>query len=45
MWGSLELIESLSLRLDIPKNYIVIGTPGNAFPHRVEKLGGVRLVI
>jgi amino acid transporter len=40
-----ELIEALSQRLRVPKNYMFIGTPGDRFPHRVEDLGGVRLVI
>jgi amino acid transporter len=40
-----ELIERLSRRLGVPKNYMFIGTPGDHFPHRVEDLGGVRLVI
>jgi len=40
-----ELIERLSRRLGVPKNYMFIGTPGDRFPHRVEDLGGVRLVI
>ncbi|RYZ77700.1 MAG: APC family permease [Proteobacteria bacterium] len=38
-------IESLSKRLAIEKNRMFIGTPGNKFPHRVEKLGGVRVII
>ena len=40
-----ELVESLSRRLDIPKNYMFIGTPGDRFPHRIEDLGGVRVVL
>ena len=40
-----ELIERLSRRLGVPKNYMFIGTPGDAFPHEVEKLGGVRLIL
>jgi amino acid transporter len=40
-----ELIEALSQRLRVPKNYMFIGTPGDRFPHRIEDLGGVRLVI
>ena len=40
-----ELIEALSRRLRIPKNYMFIGTPGDRFPHRVEELGGVRLIL
>jgi hypothetical protein len=40
-----ELIERLSRRLKVPKNYMFIGTPSDAFPHRVSDLGGVRLII
>lgn len=40
-----ELIERLSARLKVPKNYMFIGTPGDRFPHRVEALGGVRLIL
>ncbi|MCB9728286.1 MAG: APC family permease [Deltaproteobacteria bacterium] len=40
-----ELIEALSQRLEVPKNYMFIGTPGDRFPHRLETLGGVRVVI
>jgi hypothetical protein len=40
-----ELVESLSRRLGIPKNYMFIGTPGDRFPHRIEDLGGVRVVL
>ena len=40
-----EIVESLSRRLDIPKNYMFIGTPGDRFPHRIEDLGGVRVVL
>jgi hypothetical protein len=40
-----ELIERLSQRLGVPKNYMFIGTPGDRFPHRIEELGGVRLII
>jgi len=39
------LIELLAKRLDVPKNYMFIGTPGDHFPHRIEELGGVRLVL
>jgi len=39
------LIELLAERLDVPKNYMFIGTPGNEFPHRIEALGGVRLIL
>jgi amino acid transporter len=40
-----EIIEGLSRRLRVPKNYMFIGTPGDRFPHRVEALGGVRLIL
>ncbi len=40
-----QLIERLSQRLGVPKNYMFIGTPGDRFPHRIEDLGGVRLIL
>ena len=40
-----ELIEHLSIRLKVPKNYMFIGTPGDRFPHEIESLGGVRLIM
>ena len=40
-----ELIERLSRRLGVPKNYMFIGTPGDRFPHELSELGGVRLVM
>lgn len=40
-----ETIEAISRRFKIPKNYMFIGTPGDHFPHRIEELGGVRLVL
>ncbi|HKX26181.1 MAG TPA: amino acid permease, partial [Blastocatellia bacterium] len=40
-----ELIERLSRRLGVPKNYMFIGTPGDHFPHRISDLGGVRLIM
>jgi amino acid transporter len=39
------LIELLSARLGVPKNYMFIGTPSDRFSHRVEQLGGVRLIL
>lgn len=39
------LIEQLSKRFDVPKNYMFIGTPGNRFPHNIAELGGVRAVL
>jgi len=40
-----ELVEALSERLQVPKNHMFIGTPGDRFPHRIEDLGGVRVVL
>lgn len=40
-----ELIEGLSRRLGVEKNYMFIGTPGDRFPHRIEELGGVRVIL
>ena len=40
-----ELIESLSRRLGVTKNYMFIGTPGDRFPHRIEDFGGVRVIL
>lgn len=39
------LIERLSRRLSIPKNYMFIGTPSDRFPHSLDSLGGVRLIM
>ncbi len=40
-----ELIERLSKRLNVPKNYMFIGTPSHKFPHDLADLGGVRLIL
>lgn len=40
-----ELIEKLSRELEVPKNYMFLGTPGDRFPHNIAELGGVRLII
>jgi len=40
-----DLIEALSRRLGVPKNYMFIGTPGDDFAHELVTLGGVRLII
>jgi len=40
-----QLVEALSRRLGVPKNYMFIGTPGDRFPHRIEDLGGVRVIL
>ena len=40
-----ELIEELSKKWQIPKNFMFIGSPGDKFPYRVSELGGVRLIM
>ncbi len=40
-----EKVEELSKRWNIPKNFMFISTPGERFSHRVEDLGGVRLIM
>jgi hypothetical protein len=40
-----ELIDKLSKRWQVPKNFMFIGSPGDHFPYRLEELGGVRLII
>jgi amino acid transporter len=40
-----QLIEQLSRRLNVPKNYMFIGTPGDRFPHNIAELGGVRVIM
>jgi hypothetical protein len=40
-----ELIDALSKYLKVPKNQMFIGTPGDHFPHRIEHLGGVRVIL
>jgi amino acid transporter len=40
-----HLIEELSLKWNIPKNFMFIGSPGDHFPYQVSQLGGVRLII
>jgi amino acid transporter len=40
-----ELVEQLSNRLGIPKNMMFMGTPGGEFPHEIDALGGVRVII
>ena len=39
------LIKELSKKWDIPTNFMFIGSPSDKFPHRIEELGGVRLII
>lgn len=40
-----EIIQELSTKWNIPINFMFIGSPGDEFPHKVEDLGGVRLII
>lgn len=40
-----ELIEELSQKWCIPKNFMFIGSPGDRFPYQISELGGVRLII
>ena len=40
-----ELIDELSKKWNIPKNFMFIGSPGDKFSYRVSELGGVRLVM
>lgn len=40
-----QKVDELSLRWNIPKNFMFISSPGEHFSHRVEDLGGVRLIL
>jgi amino acid transporter len=40
-----QLIQKLSKKWGIAPNFMFIGSPGDRFPHRLEDLGGVRLII
>jgi hypothetical protein len=40
-----ELIKELSMKWNIPINFMFIGSPSQKFPYRIEELGGVRLII
>ncbi|MCC2548435.1 APC family permease [Hymenobacter sp. BT175] len=40
-----ELIDELSQKWGIPKNFMFIGSPGDQFPYHISELGGVRLII
>ena len=40
-----ELIDELSEKWKIPKNFMFIGSPGDKFSYRVSDLGGVRLIM
>lgn len=40
-----EIIDELSKKWKIPKNFMFIASPGNKFSYRVSDLGGVRLIM
>ncbi len=40
-----EIIDELSRKWKIPKNFMFISSPSDRFTHRVDELGGVRLII
>jgi hypothetical protein len=40
-----ELVEELSQKWRIPKNFMFIGSPGDHFLYGLAELGGVRLII
>ena len=40
-----EKVDELSKKWHIPKNFMFISSPGDRFSHRVEDLGGVRLIL
>ncbi len=40
-----QLIDELSQKWNIPKNFMFIGSPGQRFHYGLQELGGVRLVI
>jgi amino acid transporter len=40
-----ELIKDLSIKWNIPINFMFIGPPDEKFPYRLEELGGVRLIM
>lgn len=39
------IIDKISRELNVEKNYMFIGAPGERFPHELGELGGVRLII
>jgi len=39
-----KLMEELSIKMGVPKNFMFITTPSERFAHKVADLGGVRLV-
>ena len=38
-------IDEVSMKWNIPKNFMFIGSPGGQFPYQLADLGGVRLII
>jgi hypothetical protein len=40
-----QIIEELSQKWGIPKNFMFIGSPGDRFSYKVAELGGVRLIM
>ncbi|MBP2284693.1 amino acid transporter [Flavobacterium sp. CG_23.5] len=40
-----EIIDELSKKWGIPKNFMFIGSPGDRFSYRISELGGVRLIM
>ncbi|RLB53929.1 MAG: APC family permease [Deltaproteobacteria bacterium] len=38
-------IERISRQYGVPQNYMFIGAPGDKFPHNIEDLGGVRIIL
>ena len=40
-----ELVQELSTKWGVPKNFMFIGSPGDRFVYGLQELGGVRLVI
>lgn len=39
------IIDELSKKWNIPKNFMFIGSPGDKFPYHISELGGVRLIM
>ncbi len=40
-----QIIDKLSKKWKVPKNFMFIGSPGDHFPYGLAQLGGVRLII
>lgn len=40
-----ELIKELSIKWNIPTNFMFISSPGNKFPYKISDLNGVRLIM